>query len=189
MIKVIIAYHSGYGHTQKVADAIAEGVKLAGANVSLISVDKITDADWTNLNAADAIIFGSPTYMGGVSGPFKVFLDATSKSWYSRAWKDKIAAGFTNSASQSGDKLATLQQLFTTAMQHGMIWVGQAEMGPSLKGTAVPSINDINRVGSYSGLMTQSNNDTPEVTPPTGDLETAKIFGKRVAEITAKFKK
>ncbi len=59
MTKTVVIYHSGYGHTQRVAQFVAEGAK---AQVIPIDADgNITDADWTTLDAADAIIFGSPT--------------------------------------------------------------------------------------------------------------------------------
>lgn len=188
---ISVVYHSGYGHTAKVADAIVEGVKTTGANVMLHAIDaegNLPDSAWETLDKSDAIIMGTPTYMGGPSWQFKKYADTTSKRWFTMAWKNKIAAGFTNSGSQSGDKLATLQQIHVLCMQHGMIWVGQAETGPMLDGTKVASIDDINRVGSYSGLMTQANQKSgPDIMPPAGDLETARRFGKRVAELTSKF--
>jgi NAD(P)H dehydrogenase (quinone) len=186
---VSVVYHSGYGHTAKVAEAVAAGAKLAAdTTVHLLKADTLTDAEWETLDKSDAIIMGAPTYMGGVSAPFKAFIDASSKRWFTFAWKDKIAAGFTNSASYSGDKLASLQQLMILAMQQGMIWVGNAEMPPQLAGTDTMPMDAINRVGSFSGLMTQSNAlSGADIVPPSGDIETAKRFGKRVAEITAKF--
>ena len=98
MTKVAIVYHSGYGHTTKAAEAVQAGVTSAGAEAELILIDKdgnITDEQWASLAAAQAIVFGSPTYMGTVSWQFKKFADATSKPWYTQVWKDKIAAGFT----------------------------------------------------------------------------------------------
>ena len=189
-VSIAIAYHSGYGHTAKVAESVAEGAKsVAGTTVHLIKVDAITDADWAVLDAANAIVFGAPTYMGGPSAQFKTFADATSKRWFTLAWKDKIAAGFTNSGSLSGDKLASLQQLSILAMQHGMIWVGQTESAPVLEGTQVAQIDAVNRIGSYSGLMTQANQKAgPDIAPGVGDLHTATLFGKRIAEVTARFK-
>ena len=184
---ISIVYHSSYGHTEKVANAVAEGAKNSGANVNVINVNSVSDKDWETLDASDAIIFGAPTYMGGVSAQFKGFIDAASKKWFEQKWKNKIAAGFTNSGSYSGDKLAALQQLMINAMQHGMIWVGQGEMPPQGKGADGAKSTDINRLGSFSGLMTQANNDNPEITPPVGDIETAKMFGKRIADITKKF--
>jgi len=189
MKKVAIVYHSGYGHTKKQAEAVHAGVLSADSASDLIAINaegNITDADWATLGAADAIIFGSPTYMGTVSWQFKKFADASSKPWYSQVWKDKIVAGFTNSATLNGDKLSTLHYLFTLAMQHSMIWVGTGMMPANSKAA---QRNDINHLGSFSGLMAQSPSDsTPEEGPLPGDLETAKLFGKRVVETAAKFK-
>ena len=174
MTKTVVVYHSGYGHTQRVAQFVAEGAK---ATIVAIDADgNITDAEWEVLNAADAIIFGSPTYMGSVSWQFKKFADATSKQWFGSAWKDKVAGGFTISASPSGDKLSTIQYFITLAMQQGMVWVGQ------------PAMNDgnINRLGSNSGLMAQVGPTSPAADIPQGDLDTAKAYGERVAAMAAK---
>ncbi len=187
-LSVAVVYHSGYGHTARVAACVAEGAKATGVNVHLLPVDTLDDSGWATLDSASAIIFGAPTYMGGVSAPFKAFIDAAAGRWMQQQWKDKIAAGFTNSGSYSGDKLNTLFQLAVNAAQHGMVWVGNAVMPTgSAKGTDGPKHTDINRVGSFLGLMTQSNNDLPDVTPPDGDLATARLFGERVAQITARF--
>lgn len=182
MSKVAVVFHSGYGHTLRMAQAVAEG---AGAELVAIDAEgNLTDAGWETLNAADAIIMGSPTYMGSVSWQFKKFADASSKPWFSQAWKDKIFAGFTNSASMNGDKHSTLHYLFTLAMQQGGIWVGTAQM-PS--NTKAAQRNDINFVGSFAGAMAQSPSDSSPAEMPQGDLDTAKLFGQRVAEVTAKF--
>jgi multimeric flavodoxin WrbA len=176
MTKTVVVYHSGYGHTQRVAQFVAEGAK---ATVIAIDADgNITDAEWETLNAADAVIFGSPTYMGSVSWQFKKFADATSKQWFGSAWKDKVAGGFTISASPSGDKLSTIQYFITLAMQQGMVWVGQ------------PAMNDgnINRLGSNSGLMAQVGPTSPAADIPQGDLDTAKAYGERVAAVAAKLR-
>lgn len=185
MAEIAIIYHSGYGHTKKVAEHVAEGARGAdGVDVKLFAVEELADS-LSPLKSADAMIFGCPTYMGGVSAPFKAFMDATSNLWMQRRWKDKIAAGFTNSGSLSGDKLAVLQHLAIFAAQHGMIWVGQAEM-PTL--TMEPGRPEhINRVGGFLGLMAQSNNAPADQTPPEGDLKTAEIFGKRVAQATLRW--
>ncbi len=185
MSNIAIIYHSGYGHTKKVAEFIAEGVKKAGSKVKIFNADEaISNLD--EIDNFDGIIFGSPTYMGSVSAKFKEFMDASSKKWFTQAWKNKIAAGFTNSGSLSGDKLNTLITLSIYASQNGMIWVGQAEMPASSKEHGGKP-DQINRMGSSLGLMTQSDNASPENTPSSGDIETAILFGKRVAEITSKF--
>jgi NAD(P)H dehydrogenase (quinone) len=176
MAKVAVVFHSGYGHTQRVAQFVAEG---AGADLVAIDADgNLTDAQWATLDAADAVIFGSPTYMGMASWQFKKFADATSKKWFTGAWKDKVAGGFTCSASPSGDKLSTIQYFITLAMQQGMIWVGQ------------PAMNDgtINRIGSNSGVMAQVGPTSPAEDIPQGDLDTAKAYGQRVTEVTAKLR-
>lgn len=185
MTKIFIIYHSGYGHTKKLAEAVFAGVKDIETDTKLISVSEVNEATWAELAKAKAIIFGSPTYMGGPSAEFKKFADASSKPWFKQEWKDKIAAGFTNSASMNGDKVATIQYLWTLSQQHGMIWVG---MGMLPSNSKAAQRNDINYMGAYTGLMSQSPSDsTPDEGPLPGDLETAKLFGKRVAEVTAKF--
>ena len=110
MSKIAIVFHSGYGHTAKISNAVKDGaMRVPGTTVDLVKVEEI-EQNWDKLNAADAIIFGAPTYMASASAPFKAFMDASSKFWAKQAWKDKIAAGFTNSSSQSGDKLSTLMR-------------------------------------------------------------------------------
>ena len=104
MTKVAVVFHSGFGHTKALAEAVARGATAeSGTKVDLIPVDEAM-AKVETLNQADAIVFGAPTYMGSASAKFKEFAEATGKLWYAQAWKDKIAGGFTNSASQNGDK-------------------------------------------------------------------------------------
>jgi len=185
MSKVAVVYHSGYGHTAEVAKAVARGAAgIAGIDAQLISVADI-DKHWQDLDAADAIIFGAPTYMGGVSAPFKAFMDASSKVWMAQGWKDKVAAGFTHSGSQGGDKFNTVTQLFTLAMQHGMIWTGLGLLpgNNSSKG----SVNDLNRLGSSTGSLTQSSVDQGAEAIPASDLKTAEHLGRRVALIALQF--
>jgi len=183
MAKVAVVFHSGYGHTLRVAQSVADG-----AGAELVPVDaegNVSDAGWATLNAADAIIFGSPTYMGSVSWQFKKFADASSKQWFGQAWKDKLFAGFTNSATMNGDKHSTLHYLFTLAMQHSGIWVGTGMMPSNSKAA---QRDDVNYVGSFAGAMTQSPSDAAPAEMSTGDLETARLFGQRVAQVAASFK-
>ena len=111
-------------------------------------------------------------------------LSVSSKPWFHQQWKDKIAAGFTNSASMNGDKLSTLHYLFTLSQQHSMIWVGTGLM-PSNSRAATR--NDVNYVASFSGAMASTPSDASVDEMLPGDLETARLFGVRVAEVTAKF--
>ncbi len=183
MASIAIVYHSGYGHTKVVADCIAKGARDAGAAVTVYTADEAV-AKLDQLDAADCIIFGAATYMGGPAAQFKVFADATSKVWYMQKWKDKLAAGFTNSGSPSGDKFSTLQYLWTLAMQHSMIWVSQGIMHGGRTDDA------LNRLGAWGGVMTQSDQQAPpDVAPTSGDRKTAEQFGQRIAAITARWVK
>ncbi|MBT2439894.1 flavodoxin family protein [Streptomyces sp. ISL-36] len=182
---VSIAYHSGFGHTAVVADAVRAGAAETGATVHLIKVDEITDAQWELLDASDAIVFGSPTYMGTASGAFHAFAEETSKRWFTDAWIDKLAAGFTNSASKSGDKLHTLQFFQTLAAQHGMTWVNLG-LKPGWN-TTEASENDINRLGFFSGAAAQTHNDLGPEGVHKADLATAEHLGRRVAETARTF--
>ena len=184
MSKVVVIYHSGYGHTQRMAQAVAEG-----ADAELVAIDadgNLPEGGWETLNAADALIMGSPTYMGSVSWQFKKFADASSKPWYTQAWKDKLFAGFTNSASMDGDKMSTLNYLFTLAMQHGGIWVSQGVLPSNSKAS---QRNDANYLGSYSGVMAQSPSDAGANEMFPGDLEAARNFGKRVADVASRYRR
>ncbi|MBW5484807.1 flavodoxin family protein [Streptomyces bambusae] len=177
---VSIAYHSGYGHTAVVAEAVRDGAADAGATVHLIKVDEIDDAQWALLDASDAIVFGSPTYMGTASGAFHVFAEASSKRWFQDAWQDKLAAGFSNSASKSGDKLNTLHYFQTLAAQHGMSWINLG-LKPGWN-SSQGSENDLNRLGFFAGAAAQTNSDEGPEAVHKADLATAEHLGRRVAE-------
>jgi NAD(P)H dehydrogenase (quinone) len=184
MSKIYVVFHSGYGHTAKMAAAVAAG---AGAELMPIDADgNLPEGGWDKLDAASAIIMGSPTYMGSVSWQFKKFADASSKAWFTQKWKDKIAAGFTNSASMNGDKHSTLHYLITLAMQHGMIWTGTGLMPANSKAA---SRNDVNYVASFAGAMAATPSDASADEMLPGDLETARLFGVRVAEVAARWSK
>ena len=181
MAKIAIVYHSGYGHTQRQAEAVRNGAAaVAGVEATLYPADALSEAQWAELDAADALIFGSPTYMGSVSAKFKGFMDESSKRWFAGAWKNKVAAGFTTSASQSGDKLNTLLQLMVFANQHAMIWVG-LDLMPG-NNNSKGSVDDLNRLGSFSGAMAQANADQGAEAMLESDLRTAARLGARVAE-------
>ena len=181
MSKIVIVFHSGYGHTAKVAQAVADG--SGGALLAIDAEGNLPEGGWEQLAAAKAIVFGSPTYMGSVSWQFKKFADASSKPWFTQAWKDKIAAGFTNSATMNGDKLSTLHYLFTLSQQHGMLWLGTGMMPSNSKSA---TRDDLNYVGSSSGLMTTTPSDASVDEMVAGDLATARAFGQRIAQTVAR---
>jgi NAD(P)H dehydrogenase (quinone) len=186
MANVAVVYHSGYGHTQAIAEAVEAGAQsVAGATASLIPVDE-AEARQAELDGADAIIFGSPTYMGGVSADFAKFKDWTSKKWIERAWQDKLAAGFTVSASWGGDKQNTIYQLVTLAQQLGMVWVGLGL--PPGNNHSKGSVDDLNRTGASMGVMAQANADQGNEGIGASELRTAHALGKRVAEAALRWK-
>lgn len=184
MANIAVVYHSGYGHTQRMAQAVAEG---AGARLIAIDADGNLPAEgWDQLKQADAIIFGSPTYMGGPSWQFKKFADASSKAWFTQEWKDKLFAGFTNSASTNGDKFSTLAYFITLSMQHGGLWAGTGMMPANTKAS---QRNDVNFMGSSSGAVATSPSDASPAEMFPGDLETGRLFGQRVAQAAARWVK
>ncbi|MBI4784311.1 MAG: flavodoxin family protein [Oscillatoriophycideae cyanobacterium NC_groundwater_1537_Pr4_S-0.65um_50_18] len=189
MSSVVVVYFSGAGHTHLMAEAVAAGAsQVSGTTAKLLRItgDQIKDGRWKQpefletLSQADAIVFGSPTYMGGVAAQFKAFIDGASEIWFAQGWKNKIAGGFTHSGSLSGDKQGTLLYLATNAAQHGMVWIGFADLPSSYFGKT----DGLNRLGSFLGVMGQSNLDMSgnpaEIDP--GDRLSAERYGQRIAE-------
>lgn len=177
LASMAIIFHSNYGHTRRVAQAIEQGAKNL-TDVRLIDVACIQDEDWVFMDNAQMLVFGSAVYLGGVTADFKKFMDSTSKRWVHRSWQGKLSAGFANSGGLSGDKLAVLQSLCLFAMQHGMNWVGLPLL-PTGSGE-----NDLNRLSSFLGLMTQSTDAPVHLTPCQGDIQTAVWFGEHLAKMT-----
>jgi NAD(P)H dehydrogenase (quinone) len=188
MVNVSIVYHSGMGNTAKVAQAIADGANMVqGATVALhtLNGEQIHAGRWQDdalmqqLQSSDAIIFGAPTYMGMVSGVFKMFADATAPLWFQNTWQDKLAGGFTSSGYASGDKVMTLHYLATLAAQLRMVWVGPAAPPSNITGDG----QSIDQWGFYLGVgaLGTVRPDMPDF-PPQGDLLTAKLYGERIAK-------
>lgn len=189
-VTVVTVYHSGYGHTAVVAEAVNAGVgSVDGVQAIMLDASELASPDsegMATLDSADAIILGAPTYMGSASAVFKTFMEATSSRWMEQRWANKLAAGFTNSGSMNGDKQNTLVEFMTFAMQHGMLWIGLGQMpGNNHSGG---SEADQNRLGAAIGCMTQANVDEGgDTAPPSSDRETATAFGARVAAATQRW--
>jgi NAD(P)H dehydrogenase (quinone) len=193
-VSIAIVYDSGSrghpalaGRTRLLDDAVAQGAAAAaGIRVTLIPVAERA-AHWDELDAADAIVFGGPTYMGSGSAALKAFMEDTIRPQFlERRWQDKLAAGFTNSAGMSGDKLLTLQQLAGFAAQHGMLWLSLGQL-PGWE-TSTGSADDPNRLAAFLGLMAQSNADQgPDLAPPASDRVTAERFGQRIGAATLRW--
>jgi NAD(P)H dehydrogenase (quinone) len=190
MTKIAIVFHSTYGHTKIQAEAVHRGAQSVSSTSAKLYTVEEAGARLDELDAADAIIFGCPTYMGNMSAGMKAFLETAAKKWFTLAWKDKVAGAFTNSSSFSGDKLNTLLGLVINAMQHGMIFVGlgmmpSANRPDEMNTVSGPGPEAHNRVGSFIGPMAASFQVNPPGAPPKGDIETAEAYGRRVAEITS----
>jgi len=178
-VSMAVIYHSNYGHTKRVAEAVVTGARQQLPDSQVKAVD-VHDVDWDFVDQADLLVFGSAVYMGSVTAGFKTFMDETSKRWYHRKWEGKWASGFANSGGLSGDKLAVLQQICLYAMQHGMNWIGLPLMPTGHEA------HDLNRLSSFLGLMTQSLDGPPDVTPGAGDIDTAIWFGDHLAKTIIK---
>lgn len=175
-----VVHHSAQGHTAHIASQIVAGAQgVANTEARLVSAEELARRP-DDLLEYDGFIMGSPTYLGGVSGPFKHFMDATGRLWRAQGLKGKLAAGFTVSSLPAGDKQSTLMSMFVFAMQHGMLWVGN----PFLPGQhdGVPHDQAVNRLGSWSGLMAQAGHAAAADAFVPGDIQTARMFGRHVAE-------
>jgi multimeric flavodoxin WrbA len=180
MKKLAIVYHSAHGHTRHIAEQVVLGARgVDGMRVDLLQAEVLA-VQPDQLLRYDGIVLGSPTYLGGVSGPFKSFMDATGRLWRTQKLRGKLAAGFTVSSLPSGDKQSTLLSMFVFSMQHGMVWVGNPILPEQHDG--VPYEQAANRLGSWSGLMAQAGHASPADSFAPGDVKTARLFGRNVAE-------
>lgn len=180
MKKLAVIYHSAHGHTEHIAHHVAEGANsLPDTVVQVLKAEDLIHAP-NALLEFDGYLLGSPTYLGGVSGTFKTFMDATGGLWRTQQLKGKVAAGFTVSSLPAGDKQSTLISLFVFCMQHGMIWVGNPILPEQHQG--VPYNEAANRLGSWSGLMAQAGHASAPDAFVSGDIKTARMFGANFSE-------
>ena len=180
MKKLAVVFHSSHGHTEHIASHVAAGAQaVAGMEVHVLKACELAGAPEA-LTQYDGILLGSPTYLGGVSGVFKTFMDATGRMWRHQQLKGKLAAGFTVSSLPAGDKQSTLMSMFTFCMQHGMLWVGNPILPEQQLG--VPYEEAANRLGSWSGMMAQAGHGAPHDDFAAGDVKTAVMFGQNFAE-------
>jgi multimeric flavodoxin WrbA len=177
--KVAVIYHSAHGHTACIAQHVLEGVhSVPDIDASLLRAEDVTGSP-ERLLEFDGFIWGSPTYLGGVSGVFKTFMDATGKLWRHQQLKGRLAAGFTVSSLPAGDKQSTLMSMVVFSMQHGMLWAGNPVMPEQHAG--IPYELAANRLGSWTGLMAQAGHNAPAHEFAPGDVKTARLFGANFA--------
>ena len=197
MTRILVLYHSVYGHVERMATAEAEGAReVPGTEVAIKRVAEsplnettgrpegttgreAPEATPEELAAYDAIIFGTPTRFGNMSGQMRLFLDRTAALWMSGALIGKVGSVFTSSATQHGGQESTILTFHPTLFHLGMVVVGlpyseQRQMGlDEIKG------------GSPYGASTIAGGQG-ERRPSEQELEMAKSQGRHVASIAAK---
>jgi NAD(P)H dehydrogenase (quinone) len=188
MTKVCMIYYSSYqGATEVLARAAARGAEqVPDTQAQLVRVEDI-DAHWNDVQQADALIFGAPTYVGSVPARFKQFMEAgAGEIWAERYWLNKIAGGFTVSAGRSGDKFNCLLDILVFAQQMGCIWVPVRITGGhySTQGSEA----DLNRMAGYLGVMAQANIDQPaEEAMHPSDIATLEMHGHHIASVARQY--
>ena len=196
MAKVLVLYHSAYGHIEKMAEAVAEGAREGGATVDIKRVpetvsEDVAKASYFKMDQAapvatvdelvnyDAIIFGAGTRFGTVASQMRSFIDQTGGLWAKGALVGKVGSVFTSSATQHGGQESTILGFLPTLMHHGMVTVGlpyafQGQMG----------LDEITG-GSPYGASTITGGDGSRQ-PSENELAGARFQGKYVAEIAGK---
>ncbi len=182
-MKIALIYFSQSDQTHALASQIKKGILETAPSCQLLTHRiqgcEIIEGRFQNptllndIKFVDAIIFGSPTYMGSVSAQFKAFADASSGIWCEQQWADKIAAGFTCGSAYNGHQSETLSYMMTLANQHGMLWLG-------LDSAQGYNADNINRLGCQHGVTATPNDDG---TPNVSDLKSATYLGHRVAKL------
>ncbi|MDR3431203.1 MAG: NAD(P)H:quinone oxidoreductase [Rouxiella aceris] len=196
MVKVLVLYHSMYGHIETMAQSVAEGANsVAGVEVTLKRVPEVMDAasfaaaggkadqqapiaDPMELADYDAIIIGTPTRFGNMSGQMRNFLDRTGGLWAKGALVGKVASVFTSTGTGGGQEM-TITSTWTTLAHHGMIIVPI--------GYSTPELFDISQVsgGTPYGASTIAGGDGSRQ-PDTRELSIARHQGQHVAQIAVK---
>lgn len=196
MTKVLVLYYSSYGHIERMAAAVAEGAREAGAEVAIKRVPELVPeeiaekshfkldqpapiATVDELPDYDAIIIGVPTRFGNMPAQMKNFLDQTGGLWFSGKLIGKAGSVFTSTATQHGGQESTILSTHTVLLHHGMVIVGlpysfQGQMG----------VKEITG-GSPYGASTIADADGSRQ-PSDNELAGARYQGRHVAQIAAK---
>ena len=196
MAKILVLYYSMYGHVETMANAVAEGArKVSGAEVSIKRVPETMpedafrnaggkanqaapEATIAELADYDAIIFGTPTRFGNMSGQMRTFLDQTGGHWVKGALHGKVASVFTSTGTGGGEEM-TLTSTWTTLGHHGMIIVPLGYGAPELF-----EISEVRGGGPY-GAATLAGGDGSRQ-PTAAELSVARYQGELVAKITSR---
>jgi len=198
MTKVLILYYSAYGHMERMAQAVAEGVREAGAHADIKRVPELVPEDVakksgfkldqaapiatvSELPDYDAIIFGSGTRFGVVTSQMRNFLDQTGPLWATGALVGKVGSVFTGSGTQHGGQESTILTMIPTLLHQGMVVVG---LPYTFQGQ---SRTDEITGGSPYGASTITKPDGSRM-PSENELAGARFQGRHVAQIAAKLK-
>ncbi|MES1990738.1 MAG: NAD(P)H:quinone oxidoreductase [Pseudomonadota bacterium] len=195
--KVLVLYHSSWGHIEKMAEAVAAGAREAGADVEIKRVPETMDKDAMaaahmkvdqkapvaaphELAEYDAVIFGIPTRFGNMSSQMRSFLDQTGALWANGKLIGKVGSVFTSTGTGIGNE-STILTTHVTLLHHGMVIVGVP--------FGAPGIGDISQVhgGSFYGAGTIAGSDGSRQ-PSELELGMAKFQGNHVAKMAAKLK-
>ena len=197
MAKVLVLYHSYYGHIEAMAEAVAAGAReVAGSQVTLKRVPETVPAEAYaksggkadqaaavatpgELADYDAIVFGTPTRFGNMSGQMRTFLDQTGGLWASGALIGKVGSVFASSATQHGGQESTILSFHTTLLHHGMVIVGLPYSEARQMG-----LDEI-KGGSPYGASTIAGGQGERM-PSAQELGMAGFQGRHVATIAAK---
>ncbi|MEV6949166.1 flavodoxin family protein [Streptomyces sp. NPDC051172] len=183
---IAVVYDSRGGNTRRMANAVADGAVKQGAQAHLMDVTALDEQHWELMAAADGVLFGSPTHIGGPSAAFVAFAEETGRRQMAVHWTDTIASGFTTGAAMAGGKLHTLNYMLALAMQHSMIWAGQPV--PAGWNTSTGSADDSNRLGYRLGAAAQVNFDQGPENMRASDLLTTAEHGRRLASLAARMR-
>jgi NAD(P)H dehydrogenase (quinone) len=198
MTKVLILYYSAYGHMERMAQAVAEGVREAGAHADIKRVPELVPEDVAKksgfkldqaapiatvpeLADYDAIIFGSGTRFGVATSQMRNFLDQTGPLWATGALVGKVGSVFTGSGTQHGGQESTVLTMIPTLLHQGMVVVGLPYTFPGQSRT------DEITGGSPYGASTITKPDGSRM-PSENELAGARFQGRHVAQIAAKLK-
>lgn len=196
MTKVLVLYYSSYGHIETMAQAVAEGVRSAGAEATIKRVPElvppeVAKASHFKLDQAapiatvdelpeyDAIIFGTGTRFGNMTAQMRNFLDQTGGLWAKGALVGKIGSVFTSTATQHGGQESTILTFIPTLMHHGMVVVGLPYAFAGQTG-----VGEV-KGGSPYGASTITDADGSRM-PSAVELEGARFQGAHVAKLAAK---
>ena len=196
MARVLVLYYSSYGHVEKMAEAVAEGAREAGAEVTFKRVlelvpeeiakksgfkldQKAPIATVDELPNYDAIIFGVPTRFGNMPAQMKNFLDQTGGHWATNALVGKVGSVFTSTATQHGGQESTILSTHTVLLHLGFVLVGLPYSWAGQMGVA-----EITGGSPYGASTITDANGSRQ--PSANELDGARYQGRHVAQIAAK---